>query len=598
SKKDLVFNAIKLGVDNHPFLFTGHFELGGEKPLYYLEIKSEKLLYQKGKTLVSGNIARRLDSFTVEKPIDVKAIIDGRLLPNRIPLVNIDVLFNGNSVSTKAGQFANVVCKANFTNQFDKLKPNNDENSGFQFTGFSGSLEGIPLRADSTSIVNLLHPELKTRILADFSLDKLNEMMSGSTIEILQGSCKADIRYKGLMIVGDTSSASVFGSIAITNASLRYIPRNLVLSDVKGSILLDNTDVWVKQLAVKSGSSEMVMNGEIRNFTSLIDKNPERLLLNWNIESSRLNLNDFISFVGKRSGLKTIAHSKRKTLRIFNQIDQMLNKCTVEVKISAQKATYKKFDATRVFAEARMTGNEIVLKKAQLDHAGGSMSFSGILKQLPGNNDFSFNADMRDVDVKKVFSSFNNFNQDGITDHNIEGKLTASSNISGSITDKAELVNNSLKGRVDLLLREGGLKKFEPLEKISRTAFKNRDFSDIHFADLKERLDINGSEIKLGKMEIQSSVMTMFVQGIYDLEKGTDISIQIPMSNLAKRNDSFTPRNKGINSRTGISLFLRAKSGEDGKTKVSWDPFKKALKNARRRADSLDISKKSAMPEP
>ena len=55
------------------------------------------------------------------------------------------------------------------------------------------------------------------------------------------------------------------------------------------------------------------------------------------------------------------------------------------------------------------------------------------------------------------------------------------------------------------------------------------------------------------------------------------------MSNLKTPTDSI-PQNKGIDSKTGVSARLRAKKGDDGKIKISWDPFNKSGK--KRKADS------------
>jgi hypothetical protein len=272
----------------------------------------------------------------------------------------------------------------------------------------------------------------------------------------------------------------------------------------------------------------------------------------------------------------------------------MLQDCSVNLKIRAQKVLYKKFDATALAAEVRLNETTATLKQAELRHAGGFISFTGALNQLSPANTFSMQGSMTDLDIKKVFTAFNNFSQDGITDKNLEGKFTARTNITGKVTDKADLVTNSLKGRVELLLKEGSIKNYEPLQNISKTAFKNRNFSDVRFADLKENMDINGSQIKLGRMEIQSTVFTMFVEGIYDMDKGTDLSIQIPVSNLAKRDETYELRNKGVNSKAGLSVYLRAKSGEDGKTRISWDPFKKALKKAK--SDSTGTTSASSNP--
>jgi len=51
------------------------------------------------------------------------------------------------------------------------------------------------------------------------------------------------------------------------------------------------------------------------------------------------------------------------------------------------------------------------------------------------------------------------------------------------------------------------------------------------------------------------------------------------VSNLKKdRNPEIPPDSKGNDGKAGLSLRLRVRRGDDGKTKISWDPFKKALK--------------------
>ena len=69
----------------------------------------------------------------------------------------------------------------------------------------------------------------------------------------------------------------------------------------------------------------------------------------------------------------------------------------------------------------------------------------------------------------------------------------------------------------------------------------------------------------------------MFVEGIYNMKTGPDLSVQVPLSNLKANKDSVLT-NKGVKSKTGVSARLRLQNGEDGKIKVSWDPFNKAGK--------------------
>lgn len=589
-KKRMSFDNVKLQIDDHPFVFSGMFDFLGKPPLYYLSIKTEKINYRRASVLLSKNISSKLDSFNIDKPIDVITIIDGSKLPNRIPLVNIEVKVNNNTITLPFGQFRNASFAGYFNNHLDNSEKPVDKNSGFHFVGFSGEWENILLRSDTVGITNLDHPVLACDIHSSFKLEALNDLLGTSSIEFTKGSCQADVKYKGLIIEGDTAGASIFGNISLKGAGINYIPRNLLLTDCSGDIVFDDKDVFVKQLKAQMANSQLLMNGGIKNLTSLIDKNPEKLVLDWNIASSKLNLNDFTSFLNKRSATTSKKSSKKQFLKLANQIDRLLKDCNVELQLNAARLIYKKFDATNAAAKLQLTDQLVSLKNVMVQHAGGTITLNGSLEEGVAHNPIVIKSVMENVDISKIFTAFNNFGQDGITDKNLKGRLSANINITGAITGKAEVVDNSLKGVIDLRIKDGELNNFEPVQKISQTAFKNRDFSNIRFADLQEKLVVNGSEIQVNRMEIQSTVMTMFVEGIYDIKKGTDLSIQIPLNNLAKRGDDFELKNKGVNSKTGVSLRLRAKTGDDGKAKISWDPFKLALKkNSKLKGDSTEL---------
>ncbi len=136
----------------------------------------------------------------------------------------------------------------------------------------------------------------------------------------------------------------------------------------------------------------------------------------------------------------------------------------------------------------------------------------------------------------------------------------------GGLTNKAQIIPGEMKGFVKFNLHDGQLINFEPVQKIQQTVFKSRNFSDIQFADLHDLLEINGDNIIVNRMEIRSSVMTMFVEGIYNTKTGPDLSIQVPLSNLKASKDTVQV-NKGINSKTGVSARLRAQKARTAKSK-------------------------------
>ena len=89
---------------------------------------------------------------------------------------------------------------------------------------------------------------------------------------------------------------------------------------------------------------------------------------------------------------------------------------------------------------------------------------------------------------------------------------------------------------------------------------------------------MDGTKMNLSRMEVESTLLTMFIEGRYDLKDSTDLSIQVPLSNLKKRDQDFAPENVGTDSKAGASVYLRVRPDKNGKTAITYDPFKKLRK--------------------
>ena len=80
-------------------------------------------------------------------------------------------------------------------------------------------------------------------------------------------------------------------------------------------------------------------------------------------------------------------------------------------------------------------------------------------------------------------------------------------------------------------------------------------------------------------MEIQSSVLSFFVEGLYSPKGKTDVSVQVPFNNLKKRDEDYIPENIGVENKGGRSIFLRGQTGNDGTVQFKLDVFKKFQKD-------------------
>jgi hypothetical protein len=103
--------------------------------------------------------------------------------------------------------------------------------------------------------------------------------------------------------------------------------------------------------------------------------------------------------------------------------------------------------------------------------------------------------------------------------------------------------------------------------------FSKRDFKNIDFAEIKAQIHTIGTESDIKRMEISSNVIHLFIEGRHSLKNNTDILVQVPLSNLKKYQKDIKPANTGTNKKQGASIFLRLKTNEEGKLKVSYQPF-------------------------
>ncbi|MHA4809279.1 hypothetical protein ACX0G9_14300 [Flavitalea flava] len=587
---------ITLKIDGDPFRFSARFFPAVSPDPFNLTIQTDPISYRKITSLLTPALREKLDQYDIDNPVSVNALIDAGSADDPKPLINVGLTLEKGTITTPVGRFTNASFKGSFTNEWVHRQPREDENSGIRLLSFTGSWENIPLKADTLSITNLRMPVLDCDLHSSFGLSQLNELSGSKTLQLQKGSCTLNLSYKGPLSANDSTVASINGRIDLDSAAINYIPYGLLLTGGTGRIHFKDQDFFIDQLEARAGSSKILLKGNIINLVTLIDRDPENLNMNLNLSSPHLDLQDFTAIAGKpvetanaagagTGGAGAAASVRKKKVpfqTVSARVDRFLQDGVIRLQLEAADIHYQKFSGAHAKANILFSNKEIQLNKLEVEQKTGSLSLSATIRRLQNstNNPFSLQSHLEQVDLPELFRSFNNFGQKGLVDKNLKGRLTADAKMTGRLNYKAEIVNKSLKGTVIFSIKDGQLLNYEPMAKIQESFLKNRDLSEIRFAELKNQLDLDSTTLYIHRMEIQSTAFSLFTEGFYDWKKGADLSIQVPLSNLKKRKTDNPLTNKGTNSKTGVSLRLRAKTGEDGKLNISWDPFKKALKKS------------------
>ncbi len=585
ASKILQLGQVNLTIDGNEFAFSGRFFPTVKPDPFFLTITTGHILFRQAISLLTPKLREKLDHYDIDKPIAVRVQLDAGAADQTEPQIQVHTSLDKGTVLTPTGSFTDASFQGSFTNEWVHGHPREDENSGLRFTGFSGSLDNIPLHADTVDITNLKYPQLASDLHSAFDLSVLNEVYGSQSLQFRKGSCHMDLRYKGPLSENDTAGATVNGLLDVDSGTIVYLPYHFQLTNARGRLLFMDQDLVIEHLEARTGDSKVQIRGVAKNLIALLDHNAEDVSMNILLSASHLNLEDFAALAG--SSTAAGGATRRSSQSIFgataNRIDNFLKDGVIHLNLDAADISYENFAGAHARADVIFRDDEIRLTRMTVQQSSGDLDLTATLKRRPGNaNPLTLESHLKGVDIPKLFTSFDNFGQKAISGRNLRGRMDADIHISGLLTNKAVIVPNSLKGTVDFSITNGELVDFEPMEKINETVMKKRDLSQIRFAELQNQLDIDSTTVTLHRMEIRSTAFTLYAEGTYDTKTGTDMELQIPLSNLKKRNVDAPLESKGNDSKGGLSLHLRAKTGPDGKLKVSWDPFRKGLKKAKK----------------
>ena len=572
---DMVYNDEKhlltipeqdVSINNDDLKIGGEFKFAPDASDYKLTIRAPSILYKNALTLLSSHVTKRLKIYSVKNPVDVRATLRGKLKGGGEPYIDAFWAVDDNEITMAGETITEASFTGSYSNEWIKGGPRKDPNSVIIFNKMKGNYYEIPFTADSIRITDLRNPVFTGRFISSFPLTKLNKVFGGSTFLFNEGNAELDLIYKAPFNQNDKGQRFIYGSIHVHDAKAAYKPRNLTLQDMQLVMNFKGLDLSINNLKMRYGTSSLVMNGEVKNFSNLYYSDPEKMLINWQIKSPQINLNEFLVFLAKRS-VSSSSASAQGLKSMSANLERMLAQASMNMNLSINKVLYKKFVATDVRGGITLKQSGIAINNLSLNQGGGSLNVSGNIDQSGKVNQFNVDSKINNVNVEQFFYAFDNFGQNAITSQNLRGRFFGGTSISGSMTDNGAIVPRSFRGNVAFEIRNGALINFEPMTKVGNFAFPNRNFSDIRFTSLKNTLNIQGNKVIIPPMEIRSTVLNIFLEGVYSFTTGTNIAIKIPLRNPGKDEAIDEGAARKGRDQKGIVINIRAFDGEDGKVK-------------------------------
>lgn len=578
SKKEnkITVDTEKLNIGGDKFNIKAHFNLDKKNPLFDLDINTV-ILWKNAGSLLKPKIDKILSQFNIEKPIEVNCKINGNMSVQGEPLIVVKAKIEDNTLITPDGTFTDCSFNGEYNNTYKKGLGASDENSGITITNFNAEFKKIPISIPNGLIYNLKDPTATGVFKSKFDVTKINQFIYYKLMTFSEGTAEVNLKFNVNIVKLKINKPLFSGNVNIRNSTFTYVPKDLVFNNTDVALHFTEEALTIDNIKFtnKNNVASVFMKGKIDNFLDLYYNNPGKMIINWNIYSPDFDLKGFLAMLSKKkkiTSVEKIQKSKTTHKLVSGKLQKIVDDCQVNIDIRADKMRHNKITGTNYTTSILLKNGQLFINNGAVNTCGGYVSFNA--KLIPKNDLYAVSGNIiaKNLDLTQVLTSFDNFKITSFQSNDIRGTFSSNISLSGSITQNGDLINKSLSGTVDYTITNGALVNFEPLEKIGKVAFPNRNVKNLQIEDLNGSFKINGELVTHDLFKVSSNVLNFDVFGVYSFGKGTDIKMTIPLRD-PKNDYLITNKTERENLRyKGIIANVHIVDGPDGKINIKLNP--------------------------
>ncbi|WP_353722494.1 AsmA-like C-terminal region-containing protein [Dyadobacter sp. 676] len=562
-KKLKIYPSIVESATHNKIGVNGVFDFSDTIKIFNLNFEAKGIAVKDALPLLNQRLQKQIDSIGIRANVDTQVKVAGILgRPGLKPQVDVHFQTDTFRYNLPVGVLRKVRASGTFTNRADTTRLADVYNSRLIAPKITGFFETIPF-AFKLVVNNFRNPraEIDGRIEADST--NMGALLDPARYRFRHGSARIDFHFSGNLkrfynAEKDSFDGKVAGKVALKNIAMDYLPQKVRISKVNGDLTFNEKVMVLPNLRFYDGQNMLYVRGTLLDLIPYLFGSPKPLRANVDINIPEWQLNWLETLLAAPGTSKP---RSGKSLRLSNLLDNAIDKMEIVAKLDARKVRYRHFTGRDVKGKLTISNNAVSIEYFQLRAFGegkvrlsGEMDNSGAGK-LPH---MAVRARIENADVHSVFYSFDNFGQKTLTHQNLKGILNTEFSFESNLNNNVKLVPSSMKGLLRIDLTNAYIINFEPFMKMKKLIFKRRNFERVRFAPIRNDFRLHGQEIEIAPMEIESNVFTLFIDGTYSFGNKTDINIQIPLSNLKKRDSTYVLDPNNPEKREGSKIFLRA----------------------------------------
>src|SRR5690554_566566 len=519
-ESSISFKDANLGIEGMNFALKGKISYGDE-PRIGFEMNSTNTDLAKAIQLLPNKIKEGFEGYEIDGKAEINGSIDGPLSAINQPAYHF-------KFAVENGRFEQKKNKLLFKNSFLKGEihngnANTPESSEIVLDNITTNFNGGEIQG-TVSLKNFNHPQYRFDGKMSFKLKDATTLFKWDDLKEVKGSIDAKLHLSGSLekldsyTLSDWKRSKVNGEINLKGVGFYYRDGPQHIHQINGAFRLQNNSVNITSLQASVNESQLQLQGAFNNLIGYLVEENEVLMVDANLSSNSIRLEDFLA-----------ANASEKDTSVFQLKISPQLKIYLHTEIAA--LSFKKFELKN------LTG-DFVVNKQQID--GRSLTFQTLDGNASGDFFIRENAknlncyaqlSVQKIDIKKLFYSFDNFGQNTLMSDNIAGVATADIEYSSLWSKNLISDLKSLKVSSDLLIENGLLKNYKPLEKLSSYIALD-ELKEIKFNNLKNQILIKDETIIIPNFDVNSSALNIGIQGKHYFNNDIDYSFTLLLNEI------------------------------------------------------------------
>lgn len=540
---------------------NGVFDFSDTIKIFNLNFDAKGIAVKNALPLLNDRLQKQIDSIGIQTNVDTQVKVAGILgRPGLKPQVDVHFETDTFRYNLPVGVLRRMKASGTFTNRADTTKLADVYNSRLIAPKITGFFETIPF-AFKLVVNNFRNPraDIDGRIEADST--NMGALLDPGRYRFKNGSARVDFHFSGNLRKfynpqKDNFDGKVSGKVTLKDIAMDYLPQRVRISRINGDLTFNEKVMVLPNLRFYDGQNMLHVRGTLLDLIPYLFGSPKPLRANVDINIPDWQLNWLETLLAARGSTKPKA---RKSLKLSELLDNAIDKMEIVAKLDAKRLRYRHFTGRDVKGQLTISNNAVRIEYFVLKaFGGGNVRISGEMDNDGKMPHMAVRGKIANADVHSVFYSFDDFGQKTLTHQNLKGILNTDFNFESTLNNNVKLVPSSMKGLLRIDLTNAYIINFEPFMKMKKLIFKKRNFERVKFAPIRNDFRLNGQEVEIAPMEIESNVLTLYIDGIYSFGNKTDINIQIPLSNLKKRDSTYVLDPNNPEKKEGSKIFLRA----------------------------------------